>query len=338
MLRQQAEELNLEAIAPGVLEYQWLHLVDSGLGEPIRIPLIIAKGRHAGPVVGLTAAIHGNELNGIPVLQKLFRELDVEQLSGTVVGALVLNVPGLLLEQRKFNDGTDLNRIAPGDPEGNVSEIYIHRLIDRLLQSFHYLIDLHTASFGRINSWYIRADMQHPTTARMAILQNPQIILHNEPNDGTFRGAAASMGIHAITLELRDPHVFQQDVIQDALVGIRNVLYDLEMIEGEVACSHATTYLCPSSQWLYTDEGGILEVIPGVVELVEAGAAVANVRDIFGHLIKTYRSREKGIVIGKSVNPVNQTGSRIIHLGRQPQAVPCSLEVLTEIPKILFKS
>jgi len=42
---------------------------------------------------------------------------------------------------------------------------------------------------------------------------------------------------------------------------------------------------------------------------------VARVRDIFGDLIEEYRAPEDGIVIGRSTHPVNQTGSRILHLG-----------------------
>ena len=186
-------ELNVSHTPKGTVRHYWLHIINNGIGEPVRLPVIVARGKKDGPTLGLTAAIHGNELNGIPVIQQLFRELDVEQLRGTVIGGLVMNVPGLLLEQRKFNDGADLNRIAPGNKEGNLSEVYIYRVIEKILKPLNYLVDLHTASFGRINSWYIRADMSTPETARMARLQNPDIILHNPPNDGTFRGAASNL-------------------------------------------------------------------------------------------------------------------------------------------------
>lgn len=315
--------LDIEQTPRGTISEQWLHIINNGIGEPVRIPILIARGAHDGPVLGLTAAIHGNELNGIPVIQRLFKELDVTQLHGTIVGVLVANVPGLLLEQRKFNDGTDLNRIAPGKPDGNVSQLYINRVIERILKNFNFLIDLHTASFGRINSWYIRANMSKEVTSRMARLQNPDIILHNPPGDGTFRGAASSLDIRSITLELRDPHIFQFDVIEDALIGIRNVLYDFKMLEGEIVCRVAMTTLCDRSFWIFTDEGGILEVFPKVKAYVQKGELIAEVRTIFGKRMRQYFAPEDGIVIGKSINPVNQTGSRILHLGINPQQIPC---------------
>lgn len=314
-------ELDIEAAPPGLISRYWLHLIEDGIGEPVRVPILVARGSKPGPVLGLTAAIHGNELNGIPVVQRVFAELDVAHLAGTVVGCPALNIPGLLLEQRRFNDGADLNRIAPGRPDGDEGEVYIYRIVERILKKFDYLIDLHTASFGRINSWYIRADMSNEVTAHLARLQNPDIILNNPPNDGTFRGVASQLGIHAITLELKDPHVFQFDIIEEALAGVRNVLSDLGMIQGEVFCPAQRILLCEGSYWMYTDEGGILEIFPQVGDLVQAGDLVAEIKNIFGTLTRQYFAPDPGVIIGKSIHPIAPTGGRIIHLGLKPQVL-----------------
>lgn len=318
--------LNIEDYPVGKISETWLHIINNGIGEPIRIPILIARGRKDGPVLGLTAALHGNELNGIPLIQRLFEQLDLEALQGTVVGVLIANVPGLLLEQRYFNDGVDLNRITPGKPDGTQSQLYIHRLLKRIVSRFTHLIDLHTASFGRINSYYIRADMSDPISSRMARLQNPEIILHNPPNDGTLRGEASKMGIKTITLELRDPHLFQAEVIEDGLIGVRNVLYDLGMLPGDILCPVQQTTLCDHSYWMYTDEGGILTVLPDLGQYVQKGEPIAEIKTVFGRVVKTYPCPEDGIVIGKSINPINQSGSRILHLGIGTRQIPCLVE------------
>lgn len=316
MTAQLIKRLDISQAPIGKISYYWLHITNNKFGEPVRIPIMVARGKKDGPVLGVTAAMHGNELNGIPVIQQLFKNLDINDLSGTLVGVLVMNVPGLLLEQRDFNEGTDLNRITPGRADGNRAQVYAYRLVDRILAQFNYLIDLHTASFGRINSFYIRADMQEPITAEMARLQNADIILHNPGNDGTFRGTAEDMGIHSITVELKDPHVFQWDVIEDGLIGIRNVMYYLNMLSGEVIPAISPTIVCQSSKWIYTDEGGILQVFPDVCKQLKKGDKIAEVRSIFGEVTKEYFAPYDGIVIGRSINPLNQTGSRIIHFGK----------------------
>ncbi len=319
---QHIRELNLSDTPAGSIGHYWMHVVNNAIGEPIRIPLMVARGKADGPVLGVTAAIHGNELNGIPVIQQLFAELDVTRLRGTVVGALVLNVPGLIREQRVFNDGQDLNRIAPGKADGTTSQVYVHRLIDRVIRHFNVFIDLHTASFGRVNSHYVRADMDDPDTARLAQLMNPEIIVDNDPNETTLRGAASERGIRSVTIELRDPHVFQRAVVHDGLVGLRNAMIDTGMVDGIIEPPTETITLCKRSYWMYTDEGGILWVYPDVADGVREGDLIAEVRTIFGETTAQYHAPESAIVVGRSVNPLNQTGSRIVHLGAEPSSLP----------------
>ena len=321
------KSLDLSQIPRGTVARLWLHLINDGIGAPVRIPLIVARGAHDGPVLGITAAIHGNELNGIPVIQHLFHnDLRVDKMRGTVVGALVINVPGLLRRQRDFNDGVDLNRIAPGKANGTESAVYVHRVVDRIIRHFDYHLDLHTASTGRVNSFYVRADMSSDEAAKLAKLQNAQIIVDNKAGDGTLRGAASDLGIKSITIELRDPHIMQHGVVEDSLIGIRNVLHYLRLQVGPLLCPMKQTVLCQGSYWMYTDEGGILSVLPRVAERVAKGQLIAEVRDIFGDVTREYHAPEDGIVVGRSVDPINQTGSRILHLGTNPVEIPCLID------------
>lgn len=313
------EQIDLAKVPPGQCSRYWLKIVTDGMGVPIHLPVIVARGVEAGKTVGLTAAVHGNELNGIPVIQRLFRELDPTTMRGTVVGVPVVNVPSLLRKKRRFMDGSDLNHIMPGRSDGNVSQVYAWRLIERLVKQFDYLIDLHTASNGRVNSYYIRADLDQPVVKKMAMLQNPQIIVHNPPNDGTLRGIAASLGIAAITLEVGDPNLFQKGMIREGLTGIHNVLSELDIAKGELEEADQPPVMCRRSYWIYTDTGGLLTVHPKVTHRVRKGEVVATLRNVFGDVIKEYVAPEDGIVIGKSTSPVNQTGGRILHLGLEMQ-------------------
>ncbi len=309
------KELNVEQCPKGEINRYWLHLVNDGMGVPINVPIIVARGVEDGKTLGLTAAVHGNELNGIPVIQRIFREIDVRELKGNIVGVPVINVPSLLRKKRRFLDGVDLNHIMPGSPDGTVSQVYAWRIIERIVKQFDYLIDLHTASNGRINSYYIRADMEDETVKKMALLQNSQIIVHNPPNDGTLRGTADELGIPAITLEVGNPNLFQKGMIRDGLTGIHNFLAYFGFTEDEIEESQDETVICPKSYWVYTDMGGFLSVHPPVMHQLAPGEVMATMRNVFGDTIKEYYAPEAGIVIGKSVSPVNQTGGRILHLG-----------------------
>ena len=292
-----------------------VNLIHDGLGRSLRLPVMIGRGKHPGPVLGLTAALHGNELNGIPVIHRLFETLDLQTLRGTVIGVIVVNVPAYLNNQRTFDDRTDMNHIMPGKPDGNIAEIYAHRFLQKIVRNFEYLIDLHTASFGNINSLYVRADMTHEVTAKMAYLQRPQIILHNSPSDRTLRGAAMEMGIPAITVEIGDPQLFQPRHIKASLSGIRRVMSEIKMLPRRAVKAAPQPVLCESSQWIYANQGGLLDVLPKPTNVVKQGEVIAYQRNIFGEVITQYQSPHDGIIIGKSMNPVAQSGARILNLG-----------------------
>mgnify|MGYP005725745905 FL=1 len=127
------KSINFAEIPKNTINYYWLTLITDGLGNPINIPVMVAKGEKDGPILGLTAALHGNELNGISVIQRLFRELDINDLSGTVVGIPVVNIPSFIRKKRRFNDGVDLNHIMPGKKDGNVSNVYAYRFVNKII-------------------------------------------------------------------------------------------------------------------------------------------------------------------------------------------------------------
>jgi predicted deacylase len=309
------KRIKLDSYKKNTLSYRWLHIVSNGIGQPILVPVIIGKGIKDGPVLGVTAVVHGNELNGMPVIQRLFNSIDLTKLSGTIIGIPVVNVPSILVSERRFIDGADLNRIMPGNKEGNRSQVYANRVINRMIKNFDYLIDLHTASFGRINSYYVRADLSSKIAKQLALIQNPQIILNAPPKDGTLRGAAADLGIDAITVEVGDPDKFQKGMIRSGLTGVYNTLSFLNMYDTEIEEADDKAIICKKSYWIYSHVGGILQVHSQLTQKVFKGDLIATVRDVFGRVLKEYFAPEDGVVIGKSINPVGQTGSRIIHLG-----------------------
>ncbi|MDG1063575.1 MAG: succinylglutamate desuccinylase/aspartoacylase family protein [Flavobacteriaceae bacterium] len=307
-------ELDLDSLSPGIHKF-YMDIIANGIAQDIHVPIMVLKGSKPGPVLGVTAAVHGNELNGLKIIQKLFKEVDGMDIAGTLVGVPVVNVPALLNHERYFSDNEDINRIMPGREDGNQSQVYAYRIVNRIIANMEFLLDLHTASFGRVNSYYIRANMRSKMSKKLAQLQNADIILNNEGGDGTLRAAATDLGIHAITLEVGDPNKFQKGMIRSGLEGIFNVMSFLKMIDDEITVPKEEVVTCQKSYWIYADRGGVLEVYPDVTDMVKQGEEIAVIRNVFGEKIKSYVAPEDGIVIGKSTHPIGQTGSRILHLG-----------------------
>lgn len=308
------DALELASLPPGEHRFR-LALTEDGLAAPIRIPVRVFKGPRPGPTVGITAAVHGNEVNGIPTIHRLFQSLDPDELSGTVVAAAPINVPGYQRNIRQFSDGKDLNRAFPGKADGTESAVFAYALLERLVCHFDYLLDLHTASFGRVNSLYIRADMSQRETAELARVIRPQIVVHNKSGDGTLRGAAEERGIKSLTIEIGNPQRTQGGLIETSSIGLHEALEHLGVVEKDDVVPQSEAVECANSYWLYTDGGGLLEVFPGLTGRVEAGQPVAQLLNEWGGIYRTYEAPEAGIVVGKATNPVAVSGSRILHLG-----------------------
>ncbi|KAI7906009.1 uncharacterized protein BX663DRAFT_498495 [Cokeromyces recurvatus] len=316
------DRLVVEDFPKHTMSTVWIKMVKQGLSEWIRLPVIVCRGSEDGPVVGITAAVHGNELNGVPCIHRVVSEIDVRHLRGTVVAVPCVNVSGYLKFTRDFADGRDLNRLFPGREDGFASQVYCYQLMNRVISQFNYLIDLHTASFGRVNSYYVRADMNDPFSATMARLQQPQIVLHNSGQDGTLRSAASARGIRAITVEIGNPQLFQSQYVQWSYVGVMRILDHLKMYtlnsqstEDILALGPPNTILCSKGFWIYTRTGGVLEVYPGVNTIIQKNDLIARIKNIFGNVVDEYYAPCSGIVIGRSSNPVAMSGDRIIHLG-----------------------
>ncbi len=291
-----------------------VELWQTATSQIVHVPVIVARGSRPGPVLGVTAAVHGNELNGVRIIHSLLCDLDLEKLSGVLLCAPVVNVPGFNAGVRRFIDGVDLNHAFPGKKDGRPCEQYARAFLNMFLPACDYLIDIHTASQGNINSMYVRADLTLDTVRRIADLMNPDIILHARGGDGTLRHAARTRKIPAITVEAGNPSMFQGRMVFDGQSGIRNIMAHFGMYPGDIRRTREPV-ICRDSKWLRTNSGGILDTRFGLRDMVIKGQLLARTTDLFGYSRMDYTAPNDGIVIGMATNPVAVPGARFCHLG-----------------------
>jgi len=123
------------------------------------------------------------------------------------------------------------------------------------------------------------------------------------------------LSIPSVTVEIGDPSRFHLRFIKSALLGVENILSFLNMYPFVEVPREVLPVCCSHSSWIYAGRGGVLYVYPDINVWVRKGERIAEVTDIFGKPIEQIVADEDGVVIGKSVNPVCQSGDRVIHLG-----------------------
>jgi len=170
-------------------------------GVPVSTPVLVVNGAVPGPTLCLTAAVHGDELNGIEMVRRVFHDIDPTKLAGALIGVPIVNVQGFRRGSRYLPDRRDLNRYFPGNPNGSAGARIAYSLFNDIIVHCDALVDLHTGSFERANLPQLRADLRDPDVVTLTHGFGAMVVLHSKPTVGTLRYAATMAGIPTLVVE-----------------------------------------------------------------------------------------------------------------------------------------
>jgi predicted deacylase len=304
-------------VDPGEVQDLRYSISETYLGDPVRIPVTIINGEQGGPTLFLSAAAHGDELNGIEVVREVAYEWDHADLRGTLVCLPVLNVPGFLFQQRYLPIyDRDLNRSFPGDPDSTSAKRMAHQIFRNFIAPCDAGVDFHTSTRGRTNMLHVRADMSDERIGRLARAFGEPVIIDSDGTNGMLRVEAAERDIPVITVEMGEAHRFQRGLIDEALAGVESVMGEYGMrAEQEVTWPGWRTVIgVENKTWLRADTGGLVEMHAGYGDLVREGETICTVTSPF----KTERTEMvtpfDGLLVGVLENPVVYPGNPLCHL------------------------
>lgn len=316
------------SVAPGETGNIRYTVSETYLGDPVRLPVTICNGEKPGPVACLTAASHGDELNGVEVVRTVAQEWDLDDLQGVVICLPVLNVPGFLAQHRYLPIlDRDLNRSFPGDAEGTSAKRIAHRIFRNFIEPGDFLIDFHTSTRGRNNMLHVRARMDEPTVERLARSFGSHVIIHGEGPDGSLRREATAAGVPTIAVEMGQAHRFQRDMIDMALSSVESVFAEFGMLTpARVEWPGWRTVIDEdkSKTWIRAAAGGIVDMHYEGGSLVEEGDVICTISNPFMADRERVEAPFTGLIVGVLENPVVYPGNPLCHLvelDRQTQRV-----------------
>jgi uncharacterized protein len=285
-----------------------------GLHQPT--PVLVVNGAQTGPVLCLTAAIHGDELNGIEIVRRILHDLDPDQLSGTVIGVPIVNLQGFHRTSRYLTDRRDLNRYFPGNPYGSSAARIAYSFFHEVISHCQFLVDLHTGSAYRTNLPQIRGNLNIPEVAAFAHLFGIPVILHSEGTEGMLRHAAVKAGIPAVTLEAGKSQTLQESAIRYGVRSILTMLNKLDMLDNDndPVLLESVFY---QSAWIRVDHGGILFSQVQLGDKVAKNSVLGVVTDPITNMRSEIISPYDGQVIGMAVDQVVMPGFAGFHIGVQ---------------------
>jgi uncharacterized protein len=284
---------------------------------PVEMPVWVINGRRAGPRLFISAAIHGDELNGIEIIRRI-RARPLAGLRGTLLLVPVVNVFGLLHHARYLPDRRDLNRSFPGSDRGSLAARLAHLFMNEIVARCTHGIDLHTGALHRSNLPQIRAQLDDPETRALALAFGAPVVLDSRLRDGSLREAAAEKGIPTLMYEAGEALRFDEMSIRMGVAGIIEVMRQLGMLRRKTPQRphSARPVVADSSHWVRAPAGGILRSALKLGQRVSAGELLGQVSDPFGAHEVPVTASHAGIVIGCNSLPLVNEGDALFHVAR----------------------
>ncbi|MFC7234694.1 succinylglutamate desuccinylase/aspartoacylase family protein [Halosegnis marinus] len=316
-------------VRPGEKRHVRYEVSETYLGDPVEVPVTVINGTEPGPRVFCTAAIHGDELNGVKVCQELARRYDPSDIAGTLVILHVANVPAYHAQQRYVPIyDLDLNRSFPGKAGANTAERTAAELWDAFLSKCDVGLDFHTSTRNRTTMYHTRADVTAPGVERLTRAFGANVVLAGGGDEGSLRAAATRAGIPTVTVEMGKAHRFQPVLIEKALDGVASVLAEYGLVEGAVSWPGWYRVVSPEDQkkWLRADEGGLVEMQWGPYPLVREGETICTVTDHFSREEHVVAAPFTGLLVGVLENPVALPGHPLGHLVSVDEATAREIE------------
>jgi len=324
-------DLNLADIPAQTVSRYYLRVGEINGGLPVHIPVMVARGTpdslESGTKLSLSAAIHGDELNPVRVVQRIFEQLEgeVATLNGTVIGIPTVNPMGIYLNQRNyFTAGasgslTNVNRVFPGvsaELGGSGPNILAYNIWNYVWGNTSQVdvgIDLHTPSSGGDTSLWCYADWRLPYVERLSKLLQPDTLKVDPGEPGSIETTFVDHGIPSLTVEMGQAKIWNTSLIDRTVDFVHRVMVDLHIAPSNTTVEPdlANTYIANTFHDTYTKFGGFIERLVQVDEPVTKGQPIARVRNVFGDILETLVSPADGRMFQSPRDPSAEPGKSV---------------------------
>lgn len=296
---------------------------------PMSLPVQVVCGHRPGPCLFVSAAVHGDEINGVEIIRRLMRLSLLKHFRGTLLGVPIVNVYGFVTHSRYLPDRRDLNRSFPGSETGSMAARLADLFLREIVSHSDYGIDLHTAAQHRVNLPQVRADLDNEEAARLARVFHVPVLVNADTRDGSLRQAAEEMGIPVLVYEAGEALRFNEQAIRAGVNGIVSVMRELGMLPSSRRKRRLPEpMVARSSSWVRAGRSGIHRATVALGSRVKKDQVIGIIADPFGVQELEVKANCSGIVIGRSNLPLINEGEALFHIARfeSPSAAESAVE------------
>ena len=317
--RETARPFRFDAeVDPGEKRHVDYPIGETYLGRPIEIPVTIVNGEHPGPRLYLSAAVHGDEVNGVKVIQEVADRYEPADLHGTIVCVHVVNVPGYVAQQRYLPIyDQDLNRAFPGTSGGTTASRMAKVLYDRFISKCDFGLDFHTSTRNRMTVFHGRADVDDEGARELVEATGIPLTLSGPGASRMMRRVATEDGTPIVTVEMGEANRFQPLLIDLGLQAVENVLDAYDMHPDAVARQPEYRKVLTTEaekRWIRADHGGLVEMKWGPLPILDEGETICVISDHYKREQHVVEAPFDGFLVGILANPRVLPGHPLVHL------------------------
>jgi predicted deacylase len=307
-------------IAPGERRVVNLPITMLYTHTPVTLPVQVINGRRAGPCLFVSAAVHGDELNGVEIARRLLGRSALRAVRGTLIVLPVVNVFGFIQHSRYLPDRRDLNRSFPGSRRGSLAARLAHIVVEEIVSRCTHGIDLHTGAVHRTNLPQIRANLNDEETLTLAKAFGVPVLLNSDLRDGSLRQIADEYGVKMLLYEAGEALRLDELSIRAGVRGILRVMRSLGMLSPRKAAqADPEPYVANASVWERASASGMMRSYARLGAYVKRGerlGVISDPSDLFDRTEYEVRAQVSGLVIGKSNIPLVNEGDAVFHIAR----------------------
>ncbi len=301
-------------VKPGSWANISLPVADLYNSSSLNMTARVVCGRRPGPVLFVSAAIHGDELNGVEIVRRLLNLRALRSIKGTLLAVPIVNVHGFLNQSRYLPDRRDLNRSFPGSSKGSIASRLANTFYKQIVKKADFGIDLHTGAMNRSNLPQIRANLDDEQTYELADSFGVPVIVNANMRDGSLRACAADLGMPMLIYEAGEALRFDEVSIRAGVRGVLGVMRQIGMLPRKRRARRVVPVLARSTRWIRAPDSGIVNNRVQLGSRVKEGQCLATISDPVGEAEAAVYSDFDGIVIGLSRLPLAHEGDALFNI------------------------
>jgi len=289
----------------------------------VEVPVIIERSKNPGPVVLITAGIHGDELNGVEIVRQLISKEINKPKCGTTICIPVVNVFGFLNMAPEFPDGRDLNRMFPGTKNGSLASRFAFQFVQEILPIADFCLDFHTGGASRFNVAQIRVKKGDKHSIELANIFKAPFTIVSTTITKSYRETCSKMGIPILLFEGGKSQDSNKEIAKQGVEGTMRILDHLNMLKSkfELPDAHAEPILIENTTWMRAKYSGLLHLKIPCGKFVEKGEYIGTITDPYGKFRHKIKSRNQGYIINVNESPIVYQGDAIFHISTASKVI-----------------